>query len=105
MKNKELKVGNYIFGTGLGKGNEKNDIFVTFPSGVSINLQTSRIEMIGLRKEHKDLWSVSILNDISIKKLRFHVTEKMELITFDFDTLKEAITCQTFLSLHLIQDN
>jgi len=102
---KELHVGDYIFSRGLGKGNEKEDIFVTFPSGVSINLQSNYIEMIGLRKEHPDLWSVSLLTDISIKKLRFHVTDKMELITFDFSTLKEAITCQTYLSLNILKEN
>lgn len=90
----KLEVGTYVF------FKKDNELFVKFNDDAIISLKNIRIELIGLRKEHAETWSVSILTDIAVKKIKHQIVEELELITFDFDTLQEAIAAQTFLVVH-----
>lgn len=90
----KLETGNYVF------FKEGDELFVKFSDGATISFKDVRVELIGLRKEHAETWSVAILTDIAVKKIRHKISEELELITFDFDTLQEAMAAQTFLSVH-----
>ncbi len=90
---KKLEIGTYIFKV------QDGSMHVIFKDKTEVSLQGIGIEIIGLRKEHKETWSVSLVTDLAIKKLKHGVEKELKLITFDFDTFQEAITCQSFLSL------
>ena len=94
---KKLEIGTYRFSENNG------EIHVRFKDMTEISLAGLAIEVIGIRKEHPEMWSVSLVTDIAIKKLRAQTEDTLQLITFDFDTFQEAITCQSFLALKLYQ--
>lgn len=92
----ELKAGGYRFFT---SGPDENIMNIEYQDGAIITLETAKIEMVGMTPMVGSTWEVALLTDAAIKKLKYQITEQLELISFNFQTFKDAVACVSFLTL------
>lgn len=69
-----------------------------------INLSQIAVEIVGIQR-HDNLWFVVLITPNAVKKIQSQLDDKLNLISFEFEKLEDAVYIQNLLVLHLLAKN
>jgi hypothetical protein len=78
------------------------EVHVTYPDGHIINLGMLKIISISTTPTLPN-WTVSLLTNEAIQKLKLNITENLELVGFEFKSIQSALLVQSFLVYNILQ--
>jgi hypothetical protein len=95
MRLQNIKIGSYLFYV------QDNEVFVQYVGAGdrnTVKLSSLTVETIGVTKDNKGGYMVTLITPASIQKLKNNLTENLEVVGYPAKTLKEALALVTFLA-------